>query len=229
MAIDKNKIMCVVEGKHDLFFIEYILKKYCKTEKSQIKNFNNSVPKNKQKNKETTEIRNFIEPSSPYHVLIKSENGKKGIISLLSDVIVSFAMKNNSNNKLYIVMDSDHQDIKSLTNEIKQTLSSQRQLTTTCKDIKIKNSNSLCKQFYLVNCEVSFHNEKRNANIKLIVVNPSLEIICDIEENDDESSLNKKIDEYCESNKENISGILDQLTQVSANCQQTIRSFSTIQ
>lgn len=117
------KSLYLVEGKNDYNFLVNILVQNYSIDPAKIKHYSNEGNKKTKKIAESTTIRSFLEDYSPYDVLIKSERGKKSLISLLSKVCIPTAGGASELN-LTTMLDHDGKcpdlEFKSILDEVKE-------------------------------------------------------------------------------------------------------------
>ena len=100
------KFLYLVEGKHDCKFVRTKLNLHNSFELSKIQCYLNDGVKAKKRMNETETMKKFLNKFSPYDALIKSENGKENLISLLKKVCIREA-KNQDDLKLIVIFDHD--------------------------------------------------------------------------------------------------------------------------
>lgn len=130
------KPIIVVEGKNDMEFVCILLSKFNKN-LAKIKTFDNVGNKKEKKYKETDLIRKLMQKSSPIDTLIKAENGKSNVFSLICS-IMSFIISSREL-KLYVIFDHDYKnpsdDINDLINRIRTRIKETSIQITMCKEI----------------------------------------------------------------------------------------------
>ena len=100
------KYLYLVEGKNDCIFLSMILEQNYLIKSSKIKHYLNEGVKDEKRMNESVLIRKFLGEYSPHDVLIKSERGKKNLISLLGKICI-YQTQNDWDLKLTTVFDHD--------------------------------------------------------------------------------------------------------------------------
>lgn len=183
------KQIILTEGLNDVILISKFFEEY----DFRTKNFLREDMEGSSKihrNKQDDCIRSFIEPRSPYDVLIKSEGGKDSLFNLICSEIISLVDRIEH---VIIIRDLDDDSLDKISNIEKKFID--RILNRhKCGDFKInpgeiieRCSKLIAKQYDIIK------NNNNFGQFILIIIKPDLESIAKITESDDRSNKNEKI------------------------------------
>jgi hypothetical protein len=118
------KFLYLAEGQHDLNFLNITLGQNYSFELSKIKLYCNEGVKTEKAMNESLLIRRLMGECSPYDTLIKAEEGKRNLFSLLGKICIPTA-QNNQNLNLTTVFDHDgkepNRDFDAIFNTVRRT------------------------------------------------------------------------------------------------------------
>lgn len=120
------KILYLTEGPHDATFIKKILVRCKVCAVSKIQTFKNNGTVSIKRNGETNAIRSFMEPSSPYSVLIKVENGKHFVLKLFNSICVNVMLAQDPPPKLVVIFDHDNDPADNEFDQIRKNIKSSK-------------------------------------------------------------------------------------------------------
>ena len=103
------KFLYLVEGKHDCKFVSITLNQKYLLDLSKIQCYFNEGSRDNKRLNESVMVKRFLSKCSPYTALIKSENGKKNLISLLKKICIPEAYS-QEDLKLIVIFDHDEKN-----------------------------------------------------------------------------------------------------------------------
>ena len=102
------KALYLTEGPHDSMFLTKILIRCNVCDEKKIDIFKNAGAMNAKRFAETRTIKRFMEPNSPYSILIKEENGKRSLLQLMNSICINAAIAMEPPPKLIVMFDHDN-------------------------------------------------------------------------------------------------------------------------
>ena len=115
----RGKLIALTEGKNDTFFLSELYKQIGMEEsKISKKNLHEEAKIEENKNEETKLIKKFIEKSSPYHILLKSEGGIDKVFQMYSAIFESVP----DDVKIMLLFDLDSLKLDERLNALKNKL-----------------------------------------------------------------------------------------------------------
>lgn len=119
------KILYLTEGQNDIIFLEKILVVPSFYSADKISTCKLNGVKHVKRTAETSAISKFMEPSSPYLVLIKEEKGKQSLLQLFSSICINVNIYNSKSLKIVTILDHDsvtpESEFKALRQRIKSS------------------------------------------------------------------------------------------------------------
>ncbi len=173
----KKIIFC--EGKNDSMFLTKLLDKITKNKEISVFDQNTRDKLKNLKNAETTKINKFIEKTSPYDILVKSEAGKDKAVLLFSRTM-NFCFRNSI--KPLLMLDLDESDPNSKIKKIITKISANKTPPIDITEQQKFEKNSVL----LYNITVKIKENKRKENktnigdFYLVFFKPSLEKVSNI-------------------------------------------------
>jgi hypothetical protein len=151
------KLLYLVEGEHDEVFIRHILTRESFPKNRSIKTFKNDGKVNQKRREEQKVIASFLQDGSPYDVLIKVENGKNFVISLMNNVCINIP-ENYKNVRLVVVFDHDGKKPSDEFNEIANVIKSSKPVDFIIDGERNKMGIAHSSRYKLVKNPIKTHN-----------------------------------------------------------------------
>jgi hypothetical protein len=191
-----GKSIIIVEGSNDLKFICKLLS--CSSQ-NNIKPYDNGGNKNQKKDNETNILRNFIQPKSPHNILIKAEQGKNNVFSLVNNII-NFVFE-HYDLELYIIFDHDNKNPEDDITDFIKKIKANKMINSKSFDIGFKNTGLIIKDD-LFKWYISITAGKTKRTIIAYTFKKYLENTLKFDKNKPETLDEKIIEFICEHNTE---------------------------
>lgn len=95
-------------------------------DQNKIDIFKNAGAMNAKRFAETRTIKRFMEPNSPYSILIKEENGKKSLFQLMNSICINVAIATDQPPKLVVMFDHDNLAVTKEFEQIRNLITSSK-------------------------------------------------------------------------------------------------------
>jgi hypothetical protein len=197
-----SKTIIIVEGSNDLKFICKLLS--CCTQ-NNIKLYDNGGNKNQKKDNETNILRNFIQPKSPHNIIIKAEQGKNNVFSLVNNII-NFVFE-HYDLKLYIIFDHDNKNPGDDIHNFIEKIKANKMINSNSFDIKFKNTGFII-QDDLFKWDIYISAGKTKRTMIVYTFKKSLERTLKFDKNKPET-LDEKIIEFIDKHNTELESLFE--------------------